>query len=224
MKTSNSMHVMRSMRYFLRKAWEYKLFLFGALLTVPAATFTLYYLPPLIVADILDKISAGQFIAGDLWASFGTSLVWYAILSLLGGVILWRVAIFFIWSLEMRVLRSIHQEVFAHLMQLSANFHANRFAGSLVSQANKFIGAYDRFASDFNWNILNGVTVFFASLIVLLFANMLYALVFLAIAIVYCLIVYKRMKLQMPYNRRLASSESKTTAVACPLGLCGLNS
>src|SRR5690349_11828832 len=97
----------RSVRFFVHHAWRYKLFLIGTILAVPLASLTLYYIPPLIIASILKRIEAGDFVHGDLWGSFGSSLLLYAALTILGGVIMWRVAIFFIWKLEMHVLRDI---------------------------------------------------------------------------------------------------------------------
>ncbi len=135
-----------TIRYFWRHAWQYKKYVIGLLATVPLANLTLQYLPSLIVSHILQRISNGHFTHGALWSSFGSSLMAYAIISFLGGVILWRVAIFFIWKLEMQVIRTMYREIFAHLLSLSANFHANRFGGSLVSQTNKLVSAYVRVA------------------------------------------------------------------------------
>jgi ATP-binding cassette subfamily B protein len=52
----------------------------------------------------------------------------------------------FFWRLEGSVARSISQQVFSHLLNQSADFHANQFSGSLVSQTNKLTGAYIRIA------------------------------------------------------------------------------
>jgi ATP-binding cassette subfamily B protein len=48
--------------------------------------------------------------------------------------------------------------------------------------------------------------------VVLLFVNFWYALAFIVISVAYFALLYWRMKKQMPYNRSLSSSESKTTA------------
>ncbi|MGH7158212.1 MAG: ABC transporter ATP-binding protein [Candidatus Saccharimonadales bacterium] len=189
MKTPNPIRAMRSVRYFLRKGWQYKPYLLGALLFVPLASLLMYYIPPLILADILDRLSTGNFTPGDLWGSFGTPLVWYAILMFLSGIVLWRIAIFFIWSLEMRVMRNIHREVFAHLIRLSANFHANRFAGSLVSQANKLVSSYVRFSDTMVFDLLTLVLSFVFSFAILLprvpwiaIALMVFSVIFMIIA------------------------------------------
>ncbi len=140
--------------YYIRRAWRYKWFVIGLFIAVPGAELTLQYLPPLIVANILDRISRGDFVRGNVWASFGSSLVWYSVLTVIGGIVLWRVSIFLIWRLEMLVLRDIARETFDHLLCLSANFHANNFGGSVVSQANKFISSYVRFADTVIFEVL----------------------------------------------------------------------
>jgi ATP-binding cassette subfamily B protein len=103
-------------------------------------------LPPIIAANILDKLSNGDFIQGDLWQSFGPSLVLYAILILIGGTIGWRLYIYMVWKLEINVSRNIMQQMFRHLTKLDMEFHNNSFGGSLVSRTNKLLGSYIRLA------------------------------------------------------------------------------
>lgn len=131
---------------YWRHAWRYKFLTTGVFVTVAIASATLHYLPQLFIAEILEKVSAKNFIPGDLLGSFGTPLIWYITLSFFGGVIMWRVAVIFIWTLEIRVLRDIYQRMFSHLTQQSMGFHSNKFGGSLVSQANKFGNSYVRIA------------------------------------------------------------------------------
>src|SRR5690606_18788443 len=50
------------------------------------------------------------------------------------------------WRLEGHVQRAIARQIFGHMLGRSADFHANNFAGSLVSQANKAITNYVRMA------------------------------------------------------------------------------
>jgi ATP-binding cassette subfamily B protein len=190
MKQTNSIQAMRSVRYFLRKAWRYKGFMIGTIIAVPIASLVLYYIPPLIVADILDRINSGDFVKGDVWASFGWPLVWYAVLTLASGVLFWRIAVFCIWNLEMRVQRDIHREVFDHLMSLSANFHANRFGGSIVSQANKLASAYVRFSDTMIFDFMTLFLSFVFSSIILFprvpwiaAAILVFSAIFMAIAL-----------------------------------------
>jgi ABC-type multidrug transport system fused ATPase/permease subunit len=57
-------------------------------------------------------------------------------------VIVWRVAIWLLWSLEAKMVESLYRECFDHLSRQSATFYSDRFVGSMVSAINKFTGAY----------------------------------------------------------------------------------
>jgi ATP-binding cassette subfamily B protein len=208
---SDQIQAGRSVRFFVRHAWRYKLFLIGTVLAVPLASLTLYYIPPLIIADILKRIELGDFVAGELWASFGASLSWYAVLTILGGVIMWRVAIFFIWKLEMHVLRDIHREVFAHLMRLGANFHANRFGGSLVSQANKLAGAYVRFADTMFFELFTLLLSFAFSFAILLPRVPWIAIALLSFSIIFMILAVKLTGKVRELRSREAAAETRQT-------------
>jgi ATP-binding cassette subfamily B protein len=128
-------HLRRRLRYVV-----------GAAIMLPITSLVNNYIPPLVLATVLNRLSRHEYTAGHVWSSFGTDLVLYAVLSLFGGVVLWRVFDMFFWRLEGSVARSISQQVFSHLLNQSADFHANQFSGSLVSQTNKLTGAYIRIA------------------------------------------------------------------------------
>lgn len=130
-------------RYFWRHAQQYKKLLAGAGVAIPLTVLVNQILPPIILANVLDRLSRQDFVAGDVWGSFGPTLLLYAAL-LFGGSLLWRAVDFFVWRLEANVEKDIAEEVFGHLVAQSASFHANHFGGSLVSQTNKLMGGYLR--------------------------------------------------------------------------------
>lgn len=213
MKQTNSIQAMRSVRYFLRKAWKYKGRTIGTLIWVPIASLVLYYIPPLIIANMLDRITTGDFVQGDVWASFGPSLLWYAALTLLSGILFWRIAVYCIWTLEMRVQRDIHQEVFGHLMSLSANFHANRFSGSLVSQANKLASAYVRFSDTMIFDFLTLFLSFVFSFVILLPRVPWIAVALLVFSAIFMLIAVRLTRTIREARGREASAETKQTGL-----------
>lgn len=98
------------------------------------------------------------------------------------------------------------------LQKLDAKFHADRFGGALVSQTNKFLGAYEKVMDEFTWSIMTGLTAYIASLIVLAFSSPVYAITFFALSLLFLGVAYWRNKKTMPYDRALASSESDRTA------------
>lgn len=134
----------KTVSLFWRHVKKYPRYVVGLAIAMPL-TILADFIPAIIAASVLEKLSKGQFDPNNLWASFGPDFVLYAILIMLGGIIGWRVIVTLIWRLESHVMRDITRKVFDHLMNMSANFHANRFGGSLVSQTGKLAGAYMRF-------------------------------------------------------------------------------
>ena len=125
---------------------KYPKLLIGVVLSVPLSVLANQFLPPLILAGVLNRLSKHDYIPHHVWSSFGPSLIAYGLVVLVSGTIGWRIVDRFAWSLEGNVERDIAQKVFSHLINQSMNFHANRFAGSLVSQTNKLMGSYVRIA------------------------------------------------------------------------------
>jgi ATP-binding cassette subfamily B protein len=131
---------------FWRLAWRYPRHVIGLIVGMPVTILFHQYLPALIIATVLNRLSTHQYVSGDIWGSFGQTLIIYAVVFFLGNVVFWRLMIVVLWKLEGLVTRDISRQVFEHLMKMSANFHANRFGGSIVSQAGKLTGSYVRFA------------------------------------------------------------------------------
>ncbi len=135
-----------TIRLYWSTAWHYPRLVIGVCVMLPITVLIDNYLPPLIVANVLNRLSTGDYIPHQLWHSFGPQIVGYAILILIGGLVCWRSVDYFMWRLEGNVERDLAKKVFAHMMDLSADFHANHFGGSLVSQYNKLLSSYIRMA------------------------------------------------------------------------------
>jgi len=148
---TTAMHIVR---FYWGIAWQNKKHVIWLFITSPLTTLVNNILPPLILADVIRKLSTHSYTGRDVWANFGAELVAYAVLLILGGLVLWRIVDTLLWTLEGRVQRDIAQRVFSHLMAQSANFHANHFGGSLVSQTSKLLGAYIRLADTTMFQVL----------------------------------------------------------------------
>lgn len=157
----------KTLLFYWRKAWRYPQYVIPLLISVPLALLTFRFLPPFVAAEVLRRISDGDYQAHDLWGSFGPQLLLYAGLTMLGGILLMRTVVIFVWKLEMRVLQDIHMDAFNHLMSMSASFHANRFGGSLVNQVNKAAGSYVRLADTFTFQLFELILAFAFSIIIL---------------------------------------------------------
>jgi ATP-binding cassette subfamily B protein len=136
--------IARILRFHWRAAWRYPWLVVACLLAAPLTILVDTIAPPLIVARVLNRLSTGDYQPNQLWASFHVELISYAVVVVVGFVVTWRVVDFILWRLEAQVQRDMAQRCFGHLIGQSADFHANNFGGSLVSQTNKLLGSYVR--------------------------------------------------------------------------------
>ncbi len=203
-------------RQTLKLFWQFTkpyplLFWYGTLGAV-LATVASNVIPPLVVASAFNHLQ--YLYAHHLPITIDTLMPYLVayVATILAGLVLWRTQIPCVWKYDIYAMQKIADHIFDHLQHMGTKFHANRFGGSLVSQANKFITAYDRVIADFTWSIMSDITALIGSLIVLSFTKVSFSVVYLAIVIAYLLIVVKFMKKLTPYNRALSTSESDRTA------------
>ncbi len=204
---------LKTLAIFWRFTRAYPLLFWHATIGSMTATIINDVLPPFIIAKALNKLQ--YLYAQHQPIDFHVMMpyfVAYGAAAILGSPILWQTQARSAWLYLIKTEQQLMEHIFNRIQYMDTKFHSDRFGGALVSQTNKFISAYERLHNDFNWNILNGATAFVASLIILFFMNMIFALAFIGIAIVFLAIMFRRMQEQMPFNRRLSSTESQTTA------------
>src|SRR5689334_11577875 len=120
-----------TLQFFWRSAARYPKLLVPIVLFMPLTIIVEQFLSTVVLSDILDRLANGDFVAGQVWQSFGGDNLLFAAL-LITGTILWRVVDILMWTLEGNVERDIANRIYNHLISQSASFHANRFGGSLV--------------------------------------------------------------------------------------------
>lgn len=210
------MNPLPTSRKTLQIYWRYTMtyrrdFLIGSIGAV-LASITQSIIPPLIISKMFTKLQVAYAHHTKLYLhEFVPYLVVYA-LAMLIGAFFWRIQSYFVWQYEIKVRRDIANDVYGHLQLQSQRFHADHFAGAMVSQTNKFLGSYERLMDDFIWNIIPGLTTLVLGIAVLVFISTGYALVLLAVAALYILIMWRRVKKQLPYNIVEAAKESQQTA------------
>jgi ATP-binding cassette subfamily B protein len=200
-----------TIRFYWRHACRYPGLVTGALVSLPVTIVLGQILPPLIISRVLRRLAAGDYQPHHIWASFGPSMVAYAALMLFSGMLMWRVVDYFGWRLEANVLRSIGQEVFAHLMKQSASFHANHFGGSMVSQTNKLLGSYIRMADTTLYNVLPLAITLVSAAIVLAKPAPLFVVILLTFSIVYIVTAFFVTRKVRELGAINATIESKQT-------------
>lgn len=103
-----------------------------------------------ITGVALDKLREHtQF---NFWTDFG-AIIAGLVIFVIGQIIFEYLSVRCIWTLEAKVMRDLATRAYEKLMHESADFHANHFTGSLVSQTNKFVGAFDRLSETLYWQV-----------------------------------------------------------------------
>lgn len=201
----------KTLALFWHHAWRYPKNVLAILIALPLTVPLRSFVAPLIVSQVLDRISRGAFNPHDIWGSFGLWIILYALIVYITDIVMWRSVVINIWTLELKVVRDISNRIFNHLVSQSADFHADRFGGSLVSQANKLIGGYIRFADTTVFNLADLVLSIIFAFIILTPRIPLYALalsVLTAIYVVGSIFMAKRLQ---PVTTAEAQIQSKQT-------------
>ncbi len=200
----------KTLKLFWQHVWRYPFYTIGDLATTPLTIIVDDYLPPLVLASVLNRLAKGNFQPHNLWSSFGVSFLLYVGLLICGSVG-YRLLDAFNWRLEANVQRDMAQRVYDHLLDQSANFHANTFGGSLVSQTNKFLGAYVRFADTTLLQVINLFAGLIFTMIILAHRAPLYVTVLLVVAIFWIVSSSFATRKVRQLNAKHANLESQQT-------------
>ena len=141
--------------------WRLSLSLVVPVFTVLFAGFVGPYLISLLLTQIQDGTVT--------WESSWPLVVAYGVSQLFGHVIGWRIALYTTWSFEVKAMKRLFQRVFDHLTAQSLGFHSDRFSGSLVSQTNKFTGAFEMFWDTIVWQVVPVLTTVVAAVVITAF-------------------------------------------------------
>lgn len=200
-----------TIKLFVGHAFRYKRFSVTLLFSVLATILVMHFLQPYIQSEILQKISTGDYNPANLWADFSGYLIAYALAVLGSGVLGWRFNIWLVWKLEMLVTRDIATRVFDHLMTMDASFFSTRFGGSLVSQTNKLVSSYIRFADTIIFNLYGLLISIVATIMILGPRVPAYAFCLLVLTLIYIVGSVYFSKPVRVANRKQAEQESRQT-------------
>ena len=111
---------------------------------------------PIFVSQLLTHIADGS---ATLDGSIGL-LIGYSAIIFIGGVIAPRVTIAAAYVAESRMQSEVSLKILRHLTDKSLGYHSNQMSGGVVSNANKLVGAIERF-----WDtVVFNLTPIFATL------------------------------------------------------------
>ncbi len=199
----------KTLKIYWHFATRYKATMFKIYPSMAIAQFAEDFAIPLLVSSIITKLAAGNT------ADLAFTKIWPVLLAILLLEIfahsMWTAIVRVFWRWEEEVMRDLNIHSFDHLSKMSYRFFANRFAGSLVNQVNKFCGSFERLTDALTWNVYKLVVgVIFTSIILTPKAPIVVVAIWV-IAILYVPLVWIYRRRQLPYNKRWAESETRRT-------------
>ena len=162
-----SVEIGLTLRLFWGAIRNHKRYFIPAMLLQPLAIFSTGYAGLYIISLVVNRLTTENIPADQLLPTFLPYIIVFVAIIGLGELILWRLVMFLQWTMNDKVIYELNRKVFDSLAEQSMEFHTNRFGGSLVSQSNKFTGAFARLADLYLFNIAPMVYSFVFTFIIL---------------------------------------------------------
>jgi len=156
-----------TLRIFWRTIRRHKKYFIPAMILQPLAIFLTSYAGLFIISLVVNRLTTETIPADQLLSTFAPYIIAFVVSVAIGELILWRLVMFLQWTMNDKVIYELNREVFDVLSEQSMEFHTNRFGGSLVSQSNKFTGAFARLADLYLFNIAPMIYAFVFTFVIL---------------------------------------------------------
>ncbi|MBR2659595.1 ABC transporter ATP-binding protein [Candidatus Saccharibacteria bacterium] len=205
----NKKMIKRTLHYYWQATKKHKFLTFFTFFTSPAVELIRNIIIPLILADMI-----GQLANNPSWEIIQDGIIPEAIwiIALRGlGEVLGELKLYCHWKMEVFAMYHLANMAFDTISAQSMQFHNDRFSGSLVSQVNKFVSAYERFFDVVVWSVIPLFLTTTISLIILFIYAPTFALGFSAFIIFYFIVAYIYFLKMRPLNENRASAENKQT-------------
>lgn len=209
-QTKSSNVTGRTIHYYWQEVKKYKWYSLAMFLLTPVVVFIRAILAPLIFADLIEKASLGlsidEMLGIALWEVVGF-LALYA----LNKVVLEEVRLYCCWKMELLAMYDLATHCFQVVNDQSMQFHSNRFSGSLVSQTNKFVWAFERLIDTMIWDLWPTLVYILMVIIVLVPQAPWFAVGVVGFTLIYAMISGFSFKKIAHLSDEAAAAETKQT-------------
>ena len=198
----------RTLHYYGKatlRHWPF--FLLGIGVTL-GYTFFLSFANPLVVARIVDRVSAGNVAKGQILPVFGPSIL-LLILANVAGQICSKAQDYAAWKLQILVNYDLSQTVFDTLSNQSMSFHNSRFGGALVSSTSKFLNGYSTLIETFIFAMIPIASSAVFSIALPAPLVPLYAVALVILMAIYILVVYILFRRLLHMNSQAAGAQNR---------------
>jgi ATP-binding cassette subfamily B protein len=178
-----------------------------ALIGVVVSVITETYLAPFVLSQFMNLLKSGNLTMATGLPLVGT----YGAILFASTVVTWRITLWATWTFELKSERDLAAAILNHLMSHSLNFHANRFGGSLISQATKLTSALERFWDTIIWDFLPIVSGVTAATVILSFVFWEYAVFLFVFALAFSGAVFFGSRFLAKRSERETAAWNKVT-------------
>lgn len=202
--------VKRTLYYYWQEVKKYKWYTLGCLILTPVVVFIRGVLAPLIFADLIEKASMdlpmSELLATALW-----EVLAFLALYIVNKLVFEELRLYLCWKMEMKAMYDLTLKCFDTVSEQSMQFHSDRFSGSLVSQTNKFVGAFERLLDVIIWNIAPTIAYIVMIVVILLPQVPWFAVGLIILTVIYATICTLSFRKIANLNEAWASAETKQT-------------
>jgi len=164
---------------------------------------------PLLVSSVITNLATNNL------AALSFEKIWPVLLAIFlldyAAILIWNFVVRNLWRWEEKVMVDLNMFAFNHLSTMSYSFFANRFAGSLVNQVNKFVGSFERLTDALTWNVFKLIIAVIFTVIVLAPKAPVVVAAILIIAAFFIPTAWIYRRRQLPFNRKWAASQTAWT-------------
>lgn len=189
-KKKESVEIGLTLRLFWGTIRNHKKYFIPAMILQPLAIFSTGYAGLYIISLVVNRLTTENIPADQLFTTFLPYIIVFVAIVGVGELILWRLVMFLQWTMNDKVIYELNRKVFDTLAEQSMEFHTNRFGGSLVSQSNKFTGAFARLADLYLFNIAPMIYSFVFTFVILAPILPWFALALAAFAVIFMSIAW----------------------------------
>ena len=175
----------RTLHYYWQQVKQYKFYAIGLLFLTPAVIIIRSILVPLFAANIIELVSTGGSTEAMVWQSIFL-LASYVVSSFIFD----KLRMYLLWVFELKSIYNLSSNCFRTVSEQSMQFHNDRFSGSLVSQTNRFTGAFERMIDDIVFSVYPLIIQIAAILIILFPRVPIFAAILIVFIIIYTIISF----------------------------------
>ena len=161
-----------------------------------------------LLAQLFGMIQSGNVTLESSWPL----IMAFVLAQIYGEVFGFRATLYAMWTFQSAAQRDMYRDIFEKLSTESIDFHSNRFGGSLVSQANKLNGSFERFWDTLVFQVVPVITSVIAATTILSFYYWQYALFLLILSVTFAVVVFMGSRFMRRLNLREARASNKMTA------------